>query len=166
MDTAARETDNPCFPTSPQIIFRGDFGDQGTQHNHVSLSTTDAFSLNTFEELIEDHSQLTIDGSPEERRCLIIARVRTWDPSTGRYFDSYYNAWHLNKILFRAQTSSSRSYIHRISVTDPMTNAEIVKVEYFKTGNSSLSKGVKAQKSIHGALKTSKLIFEGGHDVF
>jgi hypothetical protein len=47
-----------------------------------------------------------------------------------------------------------------------MTNAEIVKVEYFKTGNSSLSKGVKAQKSIHGALKTSKLIFEGGHDVF
>ncbi|KAJ2959528.1 hypothetical protein NQZ79_g5030 [Umbelopsis isabellina] len=118
-------------PSSPQLIFIGD----SSESSHLSLSTTDAFSLNTFHELIDEHSKLLVDEKAEERRCLIIARVKTRDSSTERYFNSYYDAWHLNKILFRAQTSSNRSYIHRLSVADPMTNSKIVSVEYFKVGN-------------------------------
>jgi hypothetical protein len=121
------------LPTSPQLIFEG----ESRQNSQLSLSTTDAFSLNTFHELIDEHSKLLIDEKTSDRRCLIIARVKTWDSTTGRYFDSYYDAWHLNKILFRAQTSSNRSYIHRLSVADPMTNSKIVSVEYFKVGDAS-----------------------------
>lgn len=118
-------------PSSPRLIFIRD----STESSHLSLSTTDAFSLNTFHELIDEHSRMLVDGKSAERRCLIIARVKIRDASTERYFDSYYDAWHLNKILFRAQTSSNRSYIHRLSVTDPMTNSKIVSVEYFMVGS-------------------------------
>jgi Domain of unknown function (DUF5092) len=134
MDFATTESDNSKLPHSPRIVFK-----ENSNKSYISLSSTDAFSLNTFDELVEEHSQLSIDGHPDQRRCLIIARVRTWDESTQRYFDSYYNAWHLNKILFRTEASSNRTFIHRLSVSDPMTKAEIVKVEYFKTGNPSLS---------------------------
>lgn len=134
MDFASIESTGSKLPHSPQIIFK-----ENLNISYVSLASTDAFSLNTFDELIEEHSKLSIDGHPDQRRCLIIARVRTWDESTQRYFDSYYNAWHLNKILFRTEASSNRTFIHRLSVSDPMTNAEIVKVEYFKAGNPSVS---------------------------
>ncbi|KAI9288329.1 hypothetical protein BC943DRAFT_153000 [Umbelopsis sp. AD052] len=141
MDFATTGSVSSQLPHSPRIIFK-----ENSNISYISLSSTDAFSLNTFDELVEEHSQLSIDGDPDQRRCLIIARVRTWDESTQRYFDSYYNAWHLNKILFRTETSSNRTFIHRLSVSDPMTNAEIVKVEYFKTGNPSLSGEARSSK--------------------
>lgn len=147
-------------PSSPQIVFVEYLSDKEAKYSHISASNTDAFSLNTFEELIDEHSQLCIEGNPDERRRLIIARVRTWDQTTGRYFDSYYDAWHLNKILFRAQSSSNRSYIHRLLVADPMTNAEIIKVEYFKTGDASLHNGLKYLDCINSGLQTSKSTHE------
>ncbi|KAH8551034.1 hypothetical protein BGW37DRAFT_557523 [Umbelopsis sp. PMI_123] len=155
MDITISHSDTSKLPGSPQIVFK-----ESSHQSCISLSSTDAFSLNTFDELVEEHSQLRIDGHPDQRRCLIIARVRTWDEPTGRYFDLYYNAWHLNKILFRLQVSSNRTYIHRLSVPDPMTNAEIVKVEYFRTGDPSLSG--EALSSSKDAINNNVQISIGG----
>lgn len=89
----------------------------------------DSFSLETFGRL----SQIHWETPPEGKRSFIIARVQTWDHrQPDKAFYSYYNAFHLNKILFQTQVYMKRRLIHRLHVLNPLTNTDIIgDVKYF-----------------------------------
>ncbi|OZJ05207.1 hypothetical protein BZG36_02434 [Bifiguratus adelaidae] len=99
----------------------------------ISLSQTDTFSLDSFADLIADHHVEVTPIHSHVFKAFILARVKTYDPVSSRYFYSYYNAWHLNKVLFRTQTLNGKRLIHRVNVRDPLNKCEIVSVEYFMT---------------------------------
>ena len=63
----------------------------------------------------------------------ILARVQTWDhKQPDRAFYSYYNAHHLNKLLFQTQIYLDKKLIHRLHVLNPLTNTDIIgNVVYF-----------------------------------
>ncbi|TPX34999.1 hypothetical protein SmJEL517_g02515 [Synchytrium microbalum] len=88
------------------------------------------FSLDTFGDLIKQHDET----DPKGTKHFIIARVQTWDAKQpGKAFYSYYNAFHLNKILFQTQVYLGRKLIHRLHVLNPLTNSDIIgNVQYFK----------------------------------
>ena len=49
----------------------------------------------------------------KKNKDFIIARIKTADPSTtGKYFYSYYDAHHINKVLFKTQPELS--LLHRM----------------------------------------------------
>ncbi|KAJ3180188.1 hypothetical protein HDU85_004191 [Gaertneriomyces sp. JEL0708] len=89
----------------------------------------DSFCLETFGDLIEAHHEC----DPKGTRGFIIARVQTWDVrQPGKAFYSYYNAYHLNKILFQTQVYLGKKLIHRLHVLNPLTNTDIIgDVQYF-----------------------------------
>ncbi|RKP16639.1 hypothetical protein ROZALSC1DRAFT_25042, partial [Rozella allomycis CSF55] len=93
----------------------------------VSASYEDSFSLDPFSDLIKTHNEKTPTGN------LIIARVQTWDrKQPDKAFYSYYDAYHLNKILFQTQIYCGKKLIHRILVLNPLTNTDIIgDVQYF-----------------------------------
>lgn len=66
-------------------------------------------------------------------KCFIIARVQTWDhKKPDKAYYSYYNAYHINKILFRTQMYMGKKLIHRLHVLNPLTNTDIIgHVQYF-----------------------------------
>ncbi|KNE63677.1 hypothetical protein AMAG_08774 [Allomyces macrogynus ATCC 38327] len=118
----------------------------------VSGDYEDSFCLETFADLIKMHAALTIDQAkpktvdpagtiksgefvslPPRPRCFILARVQTWDSKQpGRAYYSYYNAYHLNKILFQTQIYLKKKLIHRLHVLNPLTNTDIIgNVQYF-----------------------------------
>lgn len=96
----------------------------------VSTSYEDSFGLETFGELIQEHMKADSQG----KKSFIIARVQTWDHrQPNRAFYSYYNAYHLNKILFQTQIYLGKKLIHRLHVLNPLTNSDIIgNVLYFK----------------------------------
>ncbi|KAJ3259585.1 hypothetical protein HK103_002139 [Boothiomyces macroporosus] len=95
----------------------------------VSGDYEDSFTLDTFADLCQMH----LDSEPKNRKGFIIARVQTWDPKQPeKVFYSYYNAFHLNKILFQTQIYLKQRYIHRLHVLNPLTNSDIIgNVLYF-----------------------------------
>ncbi|KAJ3351859.1 hypothetical protein GGF32_004052 [Allomyces javanicus] len=119
----------------------------------VSGDYEDSFCLETFADLIKMHAALTVDqpkpkpavdpagtiksgesvSPPPRPRCFILARVQTWDAKQpGRAYFSYYNAYHLNKILFQTQIYLKKKLIHRLHVLNPLTNTDIIgNVQYF-----------------------------------
>ncbi|KAI9362054.1 hypothetical protein DFJ73DRAFT_813183 [Zopfochytrium polystomum] len=99
----------------------------------VSAEYEDSFCLESFEDLIEQHAAVDPPGS----HSFIIARVQTWDhKQPGKAFFSYYNAYHLNKILFQTQVYLGRKLIHRLHVLNPLSNTDIIgNVQYFMAEN-------------------------------
>ncbi|KAI9220567.1 hypothetical protein BC828DRAFT_398077 [Blastocladiella britannica] len=109
----------------------------------VATDYEDSFCLDSFGELVLQHNGLDCpppknlpEGSippPPKRRAFILARVQTWDvkhPEKAYY--SYYNAFHLNKILFQTQVYLGKKLIHRIHVLNPLSNTDIIgNVLYF-----------------------------------
>ncbi|KAI8914709.1 hypothetical protein DFJ77DRAFT_422182, partial [Powellomyces hirtus] len=95
----------------------------------IATDYEDSFSLETFGELIQAHYECDPVGS----KAFIIARVQTWDiKQPGRAFYSYYNAYHLNRILFQTQVYLGKKLIHRLHVLNPLTNTDIIgDVQYF-----------------------------------
>lgn len=115
----------------------------GTVIDSVTASYEDSFCLEELGDLVAAHSKLQVVAKNKEgleepvepfrQRCFIIARVQTWDhKQPGRAFYSYYNAFHLNKILFQTQVYLRKKLIHRIHVLNPLTNTDIIgHVQYF-----------------------------------
>lgn len=95
----------------------------------ISGEYEDSFSLESFDELRKAHFAV----EPSNTRGFIIARVQTADPKQPeKEFYSYYNAFHLNKILFQTQIVLKKRYIHRLHVLNPLTNTDIIgNVEYY-----------------------------------
>ncbi|KAI8833109.1 hypothetical protein BJ741DRAFT_612899 [Chytriomyces cf. hyalinus JEL632] len=95
----------------------------------VSADYEDSFCLDTFAELIAAHDA----AEPKGTKCFIIARVQTWDhKQPDKAFYSYYNAYHLNKIMFQTQVYFHKKLIHRLHVLNPLTNTDIIgNVQYF-----------------------------------
>ncbi|KAJ3194914.1 hypothetical protein HK101_001586 [Irineochytrium annulatum] len=93
----------------------------------------DSFCLDTFGDLIGFHAE----AEPKGKKSFIIARVQTWDPKQpDKAFYSYYNAYHLNKILFQTQIYLGKKLIHRLHVLNPLTNTDIIgSVQYFMIKN-------------------------------
>ncbi|KAJ3196567.1 hypothetical protein HK101_008479 [Irineochytrium annulatum] len=93
----------------------------------VSAEYEDSFSLEAFGDLVRSHADM------EPRTAAIIARVQTWDPKQPeKAYYSYYNAFHLNKILFQTQVYLGKKLIHRLHVLNPLTNTDIIgSVQYF-----------------------------------
>ena len=102
----------------------------------------DPFSLETFEELIVQHQQVS--------KQLIIARVKTVDPHLpDKEYFSYYSAHALNKILFRTQIVYGRRLIHRLLVLNPLTNTPIVgDVQYFVVRKNGKSSSIRKRASV------------------
>lgn len=101
----------------------------------VSIEYEDSFCLESFGDLCQasfDHSQ--------GKHSFIIARVQTWDhKQPGKAFYSYYNAFHLNKILFQTQVYLGKKLIHRLHVLNPLTNTDIIgNVQYFIVKKSDI----------------------------
>ena len=95
----------------------------------VSAEYEDSFCLESFGDLCQSH----INAEPVGTKCFIIARVQTWDhKQPDKAFYSYYNAYHLNKILFQTQIYLGKKLIHRLHVLNPLTNTDIIgNVQYF-----------------------------------
>ncbi|KAJ3242309.1 hypothetical protein HDU81_005061 [Chytriomyces hyalinus] len=95
----------------------------------VSADYEDSFCLDTFADLIAAHE----NTEPKGTKCFILARVQTWDhKQPDKAFYSYYNAYHLNKILFQTQVYFNKKLIHRLHVLNPLTNTDIIgNVQYF-----------------------------------
>lgn len=95
----------------------------------VSLEYEDSFSLESFKDLNDSFYSI----EPVGTKCLIIARVQTWDPKQpDKSFYSYYNAFLLNKILFQTQMYLGKKLIHRLQVLNPLTNTDIIgHIQYF-----------------------------------
>ncbi|KAI9346914.1 hypothetical protein BDR26DRAFT_799832 [Obelidium mucronatum] len=110
----------------------------------VSAEYEDSFCLETFGDLIAAHD----DCEPKGTRSFIIARVQTWDhKQPDSKFFSYYNAYHLNKILFQTQIYLDKKLIHRLNVLNPLSNTDIIgNVQYFmvKTSRKSTCRMSKA----------------------
>ncbi|KAJ1552155.1 hypothetical protein HK405_012417, partial [Cladochytrium tenue] len=101
----------------------------------VAAEYEDSFCLESFGDLIAAHAAA---GDPPGARRLILARVQTWDhKQPGRAYYSYYNAFHLNKILFNTQVYLGKRLLHRLRVLNPLTNTDIIgNVQYFLVSNT------------------------------
>ena len=118
--------------TEPLIIqLRSSDGQ--TVMDSLDASYEDSFCLDSFKDLTLAHQ--------EAGKYFIIARVQTWDrkqPEKAYY--SYYNAYHLNKILFQTQWFCGKRLIHRLLVLNPLTNSDIVgDVQYFMVRTKAMS---------------------------
>jgi hypothetical protein len=89
----------------------------------------DSISIESFSSIIQAHEEC----EPKGTKHSIIARVQTWDkkqPEKAYY--SYYDAYQLNKILFKTQVYLNQKVIHRLQVLNPLTNTDIIgNVLYF-----------------------------------
>lgn len=121
----------------------------------VSTSYEDSFGLETFGELIQEHMNADSQGN----KSFIIARVQTWDhKQPDRAFYSYYNAYHLNKILFQTQIYLGKKLIHRLHVLNPLTNSDIIgNVLYFKVVYRA-PKNVKGETPVVPAIDKTAII--------
>ncbi|KAI8913536.1 hypothetical protein EDD86DRAFT_187730 [Gorgonomyces haynaldii] len=111
--------------------------DGETIMDSVSAEYEDSFCLDTFGDLAKSHAQ----ADPKGTKSFIIARVQTWDPKQPeKAFYSYYNAFHLNKVLFQTQNYMGKRYIHRLHVLNPLTNSDIIgNVLYFQINNATIA---------------------------
>ncbi|RKO88185.1 hypothetical protein BDK51DRAFT_34766 [Blyttiomyces helicus] len=100
-----------------------------TVMDSISAEYEDSFCLDTFGELVKQHGE----AEPRGQKAFILARVQTWDhKQPDRAFYSYYNAWHLNKIMVKTQIYNGKKLIHRLHVLNPLTNTDIIgNVQYF-----------------------------------
>ena len=93
--------------------------------SHILVDTLEAdeedpFSLESYENLIHLHQK--------EKKDFIIARVTTKDDD-GKIYHSYYSAFHINKVLFRAEPG----LLHRMVAKNPLNNMEIIgDVHYYR----------------------------------
>lgn len=110
------------------------YGSNKEEFDIVSGEYEDSFSLESFKDLIEMYENAG--------KHFILARVKTWDhKKPGKEYYSYYNAYHLNKILFQTQVYFSKKLIHRLNVLNPLTNTDIVgDVQYFQVEEQTKSK--------------------------
>ncbi|KAJ3027705.1 UNVERIFIED_CONTAM: hypothetical protein HDU68_003292 [Siphonaria sp. JEL0065] len=126
----------------------------------VAAEYEDSFCLETFGDLIASHDAC----EPKGTRSFIIARVQTWDhKQPDSKFFSYYNAYHLNKILFQTQVYLDKKLIHRLNVLNPLSNTDIIgNVQYFmvktsrhaKTNIKRLSKTIASIPIASGSITT------------
>ncbi|RKO95059.1 hypothetical protein CAUPRSCDRAFT_9412, partial [Caulochytrium protostelioides] len=95
----------------------------------VATDYEDSFCLDTLGDLALAHDAT----EPAGTKSFILARVQTWDPrQPDKAYYSYYNAYHLNKILFQTQIYIGKKLIHRLHVLNPLTNTDIIgNVQYF-----------------------------------
>lgn len=100
--------------------------DHGAVIDSVPVDYDDAFTLDSFLDCCSNYH--------DAQKAFLIARVSTNDPKQPqKAFYSYYNAYQLNKILFRTQQVGARRMLHRLFVLNPLTNSDIIgEVEYFK----------------------------------
>ncbi|KAG5461957.1 MAG: hypothetical protein BJ554DRAFT_5772 [Olpidium bornovanus] len=88
----------------------------------VSTEYEDSFSLESFGDLIKAY----VEAEPKGKKAFIIARVQTWDrKQPERAFYSYYDAYHLNKILFQTQVYLGKKLIHRLHVLNPLSGCSL-----------------------------------------
>lgn len=89
----------------------------------ISLGIEESFTLETYESLL--------DGAKMLGKILILARVITMDPiDNGNLFYFYYEANHINKVLFRKDAKGGK--IHRMKSKNPLNNMPIVgDVQYY-----------------------------------
>lgn len=127
----------------------------------VSEEYEDSFCLESFGDLAQAHYEC----EPKGTRCLIIARVQTWDPKQpDKAFYSYYNAYHLNKILFQTQVYLGKKLIHRLHVLNPLTNTDIIgNVLYFMVkrkaaASNNADGGVLADTEVSGSKEKVVII--------
>ncbi|KAI9188017.1 hypothetical protein H9P43_002408 [Blastocladiella emersonii ATCC 22665] len=131
-------------PKRPEPQFIRLFDTAGTKViDSVSTDYEDSFSLEAFGDLVKSHHALDCPPPknlapdapppPTKKRAFILARVQTWDhKQPEKAFYSYYDAHHLNKILFQTQVYLGKKLIHRIHVLNPLTNTDIIgNVLYF-----------------------------------
>lgn len=115
----------------------------------ISTEYEDSFCLETFGDLAEAHH----NAPPKGKKSFILARVQTWDAKQPeKEFFSYYNAYHLNKILFQTQVYLNKKLIHRLHVLNPLTNTDIIgNVQYFMVHPSkNTSKFIAKRKDLNG----------------
>ncbi|KAJ3107180.1 hypothetical protein HDU97_004600 [Phlyctochytrium planicorne] len=112
----------------------------------VSTEYEDSFCLESFGDLVSYHAE----SEPKGSKAFIIARVQTWDPKQPeKAFYSYYNAWHLNKILFQTQVYLGKKLIHRLHVLNPLTNTDIIgNVQYFMVRPDSIVENVRSKAEL------------------
>ncbi|ORX52985.1 hypothetical protein BCR36DRAFT_582388 [Piromyces finnis] len=136
-------SDELCVPSGEYEIDKDKFIDK------INGNNEDPFTLETFKDLIYMYASKNKD--------FIIARIKTADPSANnKYFYSYYDAHHINKVLFKTQPELS--LLHRMQAKNPLNNMIIVgDVHYFvikkdyaksifkkvsETSSSSLNKNI------------------------
>jgi hypothetical protein len=102
----------------------------------IDVEYEDSFCLESFGDLAQAFYDYEDDKRSQGTSGFIIARCQTWDhKQPGKMFWSYYNAFHLNKILFQTQVYLGRKLIHRLHVLNPLTNTDIIgNIQYFKVG--------------------------------
>jgi len=110
-------SDALCVPSGEYEV------DEEKYIDKINGNNEDPFTLETFKDLIYMYSKKNKD--------FIIARIKTSDPSgNNKYFYSYYDAHHINKVLFKTQPELS--LLHRMQAKNPLNNMIIVgDVHYF-----------------------------------
>jgi len=110
-------SDELCVPSGEYEIDKVKFIDK------INGNNEDPFTLETFKDLIYMYAKKNKD--------FIIARIRTADPNiSNKYYYSYYDAHHINKVLFKTQPELS--LLHRMQAKNPLNNMIIVgDVHYF-----------------------------------
>ncbi len=84
-----------------------------------------------------------------QAKDFIIARVKTVDPhDPERFYYSYYDAYHINKVLFRTQPELG--LLHRMRARNPLNNMEIVGDVHYYTIKSTQVHALMAELSSTG----------------
>lgn len=98
-------------------------GSPDSINESISLGLEESFTLETYQSLI--------DGAKKNGKKLLLARVITVDPfNSGSLYYFYYEANHINKVLFRKETNCS--ILHRMKSKNPLNNMPIVgDVQYY-----------------------------------
>ncbi|KCZ80372.1 hypothetical protein H312_02240 [Anncaliia algerae PRA339] len=100
----------------------------------ISADDAETFTFEEFRKLIYEARSLNKD--------FLLARVTTNDPKDNAlFFNYYYSANEINKILFKYE--SSRKLLHRMKVKNPLNNMYIVgQVYYYKITLENYDKAV------------------------
>lgn len=112
---------------SSKICVSGAPSTSGSESNDIDFIDADAHETFTLEEM-----RTLIINYRRNKKDFLIARVTTPDPEDqSHFFNFYYSAAEINRVLFRFETN--RRLLHRMKVKNPLNNMYIVgQVFYYK----------------------------------
>jgi len=133
-------SDELCVPSGEYEIDREKFIDK------INGNNEDPFTLETFKDLIYMYASKGKD--------FIIARIKTADPTANKkYFYSYYDAHHINKILFKTQPELS--LLHRMQAKNPLNNMIIVGDVHYFVIKAEYAKSIFKKKGVGEPLSST-----------
>lgn len=126
----------------------------------IETGDVDEIDANAHETFTLEELRRLILAYRQKSKDFLLARVTTPDPDDqGLFFNFYYSAPEINRILFRFE--SSRRLLHRMKVKNPLNNMYIVgQVFYYKLTASDIDRAIveyffsvkRASKNVRNAL--------------